>query len=63
MQDKKGEMLPKNAAVQINMQWRLNKGHKHYTKAVKHFMDMDAAIDAKDLSLNMGSFTLTGGKK
>ena len=63
MQDKNGEMLPKNAAVQINMQWRLNKGHKHYTKAVKHFMDMDAAIDAKDLSLNMGSFTLTGGKK
>lgn len=61
MTDKHGNMLPANAAVEICMKWVLNKGHKTYAKALKHIEAIDEAINSEEITLHMGSFTLTGG--
>lgn len=62
MKDRDGNMLPNNAAVQIDLSWNLNKGHKCYRRATSLHNAVDIAVNSETISLNMGSFTLTGGK-
>ncbi len=61
MSDMQGNMLPANAAVEINMKWILNKGHRMYVQALSHLDAVEKAINSEELSLHMGSYTLTGG--
>ena len=57
VKDTQGNLLPKNAIVQINMLWRLDLNHERFSDSLLHFK---IAKDVKFTDLSVGSFTLFG---
>jgi len=62
MEDAEGNMLPANAAIHIDMYWRLSKGHKQYATAIDLYDAHEKSINFEDHDLILGSYTLTGKK-
>lgn len=55
-----GQKLPKNASVEVRMQWVVPHGHTHYHDAVAHLGDVVSAAVARPVFLPMGSFVFVG---
>lgn len=62
MEDSEGNMLPANAAVHIDMYWRLSKGHSQYGASIALYNVHEKSINHEDHDLIVGSYTLTGNE-
>ncbi len=62
MEDPNGNMLPANAAIHIDMYWRLSKGHKQYAPSITLYNAQEKSNNFEDHDLIVGSYTLTGSE-
>ena len=62
MEDSDGNMLPDNAAVYIDMYWRLSKGHSQYAASIDLYNVHEKSNNFEDHDLIIGTYILTGNE-
>lgn len=58
-----GKLLPAHSAVEIEMAWVLEHGHRHYMDAANQMKAFNSFRNVQDLYLPLGSYTITGSHK
>jgi hypothetical protein len=60
-EDKNGKLLSAQSSIEVSMVWKLKHGHSHYVDAIKRTGAVELLRSLREVQLNLGSFTLTGG--
>ena len=62
LEDSKGNLLPSNAVVELTLYWKLEKGHKFYSKAAIAFDKTESLNDEQAIQTSLGSYTIRGAE-